>query len=295
MAVGQRDSGGTCLPAPSDDRVKELIRRFVHLYDGGRWRRALLAWPDEERDGAVDALATLDGDEALAIEHTLIEPFEGNQEEIQRLKRHFLPIEEDASLKALGVASYVDVSRDALVRGAPCTSTADALQRWLQANLTSLPVDNGVHFHDCPCEGWRPFRITVRRVDLQDNTTAYLLIRRFGDQTIPVVIEKALRRKVGKLADTPATHRVLILERQDWMLSERALIAELYRAGAERSDLQWICEVWIAEVTLPEADAFVDFKLYDRDGVMRRSFSFRHGVPFDASEDGVPWMLKAPE
>ena len=126
------------MPASPDPHVKEMIALFLGVYDNGRWKSALVEWPDEERDGDIDAIATLGG-ARLAIEHTLIEPFEGNLEEVDRLRRWFLPIEADPTLRSPGLATYVLVSRDALRRGAQCDALAASLHQWLRSNLAKCP------------------------------------------------------------------------------------------------------------------------------------------------------------
>lgn len=57
------------MPAAPDDRVKNMIRLFVQMYEDGDWEGGTLAWPDEERDGGIDGEATRTDGAILAIEH----------------------------------------------------------------------------------------------------------------------------------------------------------------------------------------------------------------------------------
>lgn len=226
---------------------------------------------------------------------TLIEPFDGNRDEFERLRRFFFPMFSGGELVVPGVATYVDVARDALRLGAPCAALAKNLYEWTRLHIGSLPVDGRTTIHritgvaKCP-----EFEVTVRRQRLS-SSKGFFLVRRCGRQNVGEVVEKALRKKLGKLVAAGAHKRILLLERQDWRLDERDILAEMRQRRAQWPDLDQVDEVWIVKTTAESpADLtdFIDFKLYDEHGLIVRSFAFVNGTLFDHSRDGVPMPIQ---
>lgn len=72
----------------------------------------------------------------------------------------------------------------------------------------------------------------------------FFLVRRFGQQNVGEVVEKALRKK---LIETHASKRVLLLERQDWRLNEGEVLTEIEHRRAQWPDLNHVDEIWIVE------------------------------------------------
>jgi hypothetical protein len=83
-------------------REDEFIRLFLSAYENGSWADASHSQPDKivRSKPAVDWFASRKCDGmTLAIEHTIIEPFVGDESDLAIfLKAAFLEIESDASL-----------------------------------------------------------------------------------------------------------------------------------------------------------------------------------------------------
>jgi hypothetical protein len=277
------------VPAKSDPHMQEMVRLFVRAYDGGRWNGDV-AWPDEKEDGRVDALITAVDRRRLAIEHTLIEPFEGNQEAIVRLREWFLPLQSDPELMVAGVASYVEVAREAFERGVSARHAADCLRLWLRKNLVSRPVDGTRARFDCDCSRARSFAVTVRRQKLSTDA-GVLLIQRFGNTELPRVVERALERKLDKLVAESAERRVLLLERESWAIDPRDIISEVERQRHRFSALDRIDQVWVVETAFSEPSVssvpdWFDFQRFGADRSLAESYWFLKGKWIEHSRDG---------
>ena len=89
----------------------------------------------------------------LAIEHTLVEPFEGDRAELDRLLRvRFLAIEEDPALVHADRIAYVDIPTGPLPNGSDWQEVARSVHRWLRANLAAIPDDTNDRF-ECAVGG----------------------------------------------------------------------------------------------------------------------------------------------
>ena len=119
------------------DRI--LIDLFLSAYEDDAWADSKRDYLEERMDGAVEVLATKTDGVTLAIEHTLIEPFVGDTEDLVRFQKSFLGIEQDKSLIMAGHAIYVDVPVQQLEKRQRAPAVV-ALHAWLKANIASLPV-----------------------------------------------------------------------------------------------------------------------------------------------------------
>lgn len=266
----------------------------------------MLIKPDsiDRTNPAVDQIATRRSDgKTLAIEHTIIEPFVGDKEDYAFFQSAFLGIEKDESLLVPGLWIQVFVpvgtlrnqpqkSRDAIVQSVYC---------WIKSNRLTVP--NGISQHRCTVAGWPgelPFDITLslKVVPLQDGSVAEhgtLNVRRQEiDSSLGDVIEKSLRKKLPKLANTSADKRIFLLERQHMNLFPERIIGEIEKRRASFPDLGDVDEVWIIETIFYET-AFggtcLCFELY-KDGKVVGSFDFEGEKLMTRFEDGVVEVIR---
>jgi hypothetical protein len=123
-------------------RENIFVERFLSAYEDFSWSKAAIRWLDEEKDGAVEALAVRPDGKTIALEHTIIEPFTAEKEDFAFFSKAFLDIEKDSSLVVperwiemlipvgilRGLRNQVD--RTAMVQG---------VHDWLRANRLGLP------------------------------------------------------------------------------------------------------------------------------------------------------------
>ena len=97
----------------SSRREDAIIELFVSAYEDCAWKDSHIDWLDRAQDGAVEALVTRPDRKTLAIEHTLIESFVGERDDLERSKK-FQCIEDDPDLRQPDRIVYINVPRGAL-------------------------------------------------------------------------------------------------------------------------------------------------------------------------------------
>jgi hypothetical protein len=269
---------------PKRDRI--LIDLFLSAYENDSWADSRRDYLEERMDGAVEVLATRADGATLAIEHTLIEPFIGDTEDLVRFQRSFLAIEQDKSLVVPGHAIYVDVPVQQLEKHEREPAVA-ALHSWLKANIASLPV--GRSRRDCPftvAENRNSvLRLKIRLQPLH-RPDGSLMIRRYGDLRIGEVVEKALNAKLPKLAGTEADKRILLLERNQMQLDELEILNEVDRRRSQFQQLSDVHEIWFAETVFFESEQYVDFNRY-QNGDAVSTLEFHRGRLSARYENGM--------
>ena len=270
-------------PRPHDN----LIKLFLAAYENDTWAGCDLNWLDQHQDGTVEVLATRSDGRTLAIEHTLIELFIGEREDLERFKA-FLRIEDDVSLIVPGKIIYVNVPRGVLRKGQPWGRIVHAVHAWLRANIRSLPP--GESMQTCRIGGTVPDVVLQARVILESGFAGPPLIRRYGPIDLGETVDKALKAKLPKLVKTVADKRILLLERSQWTLSELEIHDQIEKHRTGFPALAKVDEVWFVETVTASADGlsgYVDFKLYvNRERV--ETIAFNNGAPFSRSKNGIP-------
>lgn len=250
---------------PKHDRI--LVELFLSAYEKNSWAGSQRIFPEEQRDGAVDIVATRSDGMTLAIEHTLIEPFIGDTWDFLHFQRSFLPLEGDESLPLAGHTIYLHVPVLPLDK-AEREAASDALRQWLRLNLTSLPI--GLSEHDCS------FSTRTKQVSLAVKVSVVptpkhegrVLIRRYGEAKIADTVKKALTRKLRKLASESVDRRILLLERNQLWLSELDVLDDIEKQKSSFSVLEAVDEIWLADTTFG-TEVFVGFRRYENRELMQ--------------------------
>ena len=276
-------------------REDQIIELFVSAYEDGEWKDSHVYWLDHVTDGAVEALVTRPDGNTLAIEHTLIESFVGEREDLERSKI-FQDIEGDPALRQVDRIVYIDVPRGALPKGTPWNAIVTCVQRWLQANLAQLREGEG--FHDCRIAGsgiGAPFTMRLHiKVINSKGSVGGPLIRRWGPTNVDATVKKALTAKLPKLAKTLAAVRILLLERNQFSLSEARIWQEIRRRTADFPLLVKIAAIWFAETVFYDVSADPHWRGYlglnqyagDQARLMATMY-FKDGVLISRSRDGI--------
>jgi hypothetical protein len=271
-----------CMPTTSR-RENAFIEFFIREYDGKLWANGVRDWLDERQDGAVEVIVTGEDGTQLAIEHTLIEFFLGEREDQARFRQTIYPIEQDESLVVPERITYVYAPRGCLQTGSLWSAVATELHSWLRKNTALLPIGKSTQM----C-GDVMLRAEVVPVS---GDPGDLIIRRYGDVNIGESVEQALQRKLPKLLRTPATKRILMLERSQFALDEREIMAEVDRRRGAFPGLALV-DVWIVETpfydTMESAGwrGYIEFKRYVGDEIVE-SMGFNHGKLVNRSENGI--------
>ena len=149
------------------DRDVWLIEQLLSVYEDETWanERSAKKADDKRTHKAVDMTATRSSDGLeLLVEHTLVEPFDGDRTEFHRLKKLQAALKNDVSLRVPGVALFLDMPRDTLPRDTlpsrvDWSAIAADVAEWVRSANPSFPLDKAER--RCPCP-----HHPVARVDL---------------------------------------------------------------------------------------------------------------------------------
>jgi len=117
------------------------------------------------------------------------------------------------------------------------------------------------------------------------------MLRRFyEDDSLGVVVEKALRKKLPKLANTLADQRLLLLKREQWQLDELRIWREIDARKTEFVELDKI-QIWFAETVFYAREGAVEFNQYENNRPVR-SLQFFNGRLKSKSDGGFATIVE---
>lgn len=173
------------------------------------------SWPEDESRNtpAVEALTT-NSRLAMAIEHTLVQPFEGERSDNAIFNRVIAPLDSDPTLVRPNLDVTVTTEVGAVPRGTNLNQLATEVRRWLALNLAAIP--EGISRHRLPGLPFR-FEIVIEKIldDMPGFPGSLFVMRNRPKDTFDLVLRKALDSKLPKLLSTRADRKVLLLERAD--------------------------------------------------------------------------------
>jgi len=195
---------------------KQLVQWFLDAYNHAHKENfRISSWPeDEDRNRpAVEALAE-NGRLSMAIEHTLVQPFQGERSDNAIFNRAIAPLESDPTLIRPNLDVTITTEVGAVPKGANLIQVAKEIRDWLTANIEAIP--EGISRHRVPN---LPFSLEIVVEKVLDDTPGFpgslFVMRSRPQDTFNLVLQKALDSKLPKLVSTRADLKVLLLERSD--------------------------------------------------------------------------------
>ncbi|MGB7188683.1 MAG: hypothetical protein WBD10_00975 [Acidobacteriaceae bacterium] len=278
------------MPAKSGRDEQIFIRRFVSAYENFTWAGSKIDALDEAEDGAIDALVTRADGRTIAIEHTLIEPFVGDKSDFAMFEKPFLRIKDYKSLAVPDAAITVYVPVGILDGQKPAKRTVivESIRSWIANNR--LHLREGEHGYQCDIPGMPPVTLTVKRHKLglpHPNPGTISVGRQQVKNDLDKVIERALQKKVPKLANTKADRHLLLLERDQFNFFPDLIFAEIEHQRANFSLLESVDEIWHVETIGYRRGGYVDFELW-KVGKVLESMAFENGELYARSRHGMP-------
>jgi hypothetical protein len=271
-------------------RADPFIQLFCSVYEDGLWAKPeSFEVPDQKQNGGIDAYLTRPDGKTLAIEHTIIEPFQREMEDFVSFWNFFSTIESDESLLVPGfwIRLFVPVAtlykrpkdeRDVIVA---------TVHRWLKSNRLDLRKGHSTHM--CVVAGIVDLTLKVEVISLKENTASVesrLHVRRQQiDNDLGEVIRKALEKKLPKLVNASADKRILLLERQHMNLLPESILTEIESLRTLFPQLADVHEIWIVDTMFCDKLS-IRFELFEN-GEVRSFFDFFDGKLFDKSEEGI--------
>jgi hypothetical protein len=189
--------------------IEHWLRLYNRLIDASF---AVIDWPDSDSSKKnIDAMCRDRDGHTLAIEHTLIEPFEGEKADADRFLKTLASLENHPSLLQRGYMFLVSQPVGSIPNGIEWRDIPQELLRHLRSILPTLP--EGVADLVVRGEKWElPLRISKMRLLPQD-PGKFLTGRGGPGDPGPGLIIRALGKKIPKLSAADADKRVLLLEK----------------------------------------------------------------------------------
>jgi hypothetical protein len=192
----------------------ELVKMFLSQFkDSDGKSYTLKARPDVEdrKAKAVEAIAVADDGRTLAIEHTYIQPFEGQIADNVPFLTVFEQFRKDPSLKLPNRFIDILVPAFAIQKGVDWNDVAKTVRQWFLDTARKFPAEGETKYSIPGC-GFE-LNVMVQTFELPD-TDGVLVVGRILPSGDPfdAVLDKALAEKVPKLIATAADKHILLLE-----------------------------------------------------------------------------------
>ena len=262
-------------------RDQQLVSQFL-LAHNQQYGSSLkvVRWPDDEnrQTPAVEAVASDANGGTVAIEHTLIQPFEGERIDSDRFMKVFGPLEGCPDLMKVGYNVDVGVKVGAIPTGIKWDVVAEGVREHLRKAIPTLgEVDKLESISGVP------FALSVRlTIQAYGSTEAdHVWVSRSDiPASLRQVVKTALSRKLPKLAAENADRRVLLLEQADVAHGHSDIRIAIDDLNGEFPELARTDEIWLAVTTCWELEGVLFFyELFPN--VMGRKLnikSYRMGV-----------------
>jgi hypothetical protein len=227
---------------------KELAAIFINGYNKFARRNFVIdQWPDEVNRNleAIDAIAKdSKSGEVLAIEHTLLQPFAGEVENSCAFRTVFEGFEQDPSYRDKDHDIYLWPS----VSGVPrrnWESSREAISNWFLNANSNFPLGSSIH--EVPGLAFK-LKICVRKHPHPDGRV--MVGRGEVPDNLFELVQKALTAKLPKLLAATADIRVLLLEVNVPLRSEKEVSKNLDRASKEHPSIIGISEIWLVDTAI---------------------------------------------
>jgi hypothetical protein len=241
-------------------RDQQLVSQFLSAHNqqyGSSLK--VVRWPDDENRQipAVEAVALDANGGTVAIEHTLIQPFEGERIDSNRFMKVFGPIEGCTDLMKPGYNVDVGVKVGAIPSGVKWDVVAEGVREHLRKTIPSLgEVDKLESILGLP------FALNVRlTIQAHGQTEAdHVWVSRSDiPASLKQVVKTALSRKLPKLVAENANRRVLLLEQADVAHGHSDIRIAIDDLSSDFPQLKQTDEIWLAVTTCWELEGVLFF------------------------------------
>lgn len=224
---------------------------------------------DERKEPAIDAIAEDEQKRTTAIEHTLIQPFDGQKADDQPFNAVFERVREDKSLLVPGRLIEVWSPAFAIPVGVDWNEVGDKVCEWLKITSQSFPIDGECSYKIPDL----PFDLSLRVQTMEiPGTPGVISCGRIMPKDHPFrdVIRKALNDKLPKLVATKSDKHILLLEDSSMALGLVQVTRELDESRDDFPSLNDVDAVWICKTATWDNSRVVWFFHIWPDGVRER-------------------------
>ena len=257
-----------------DEDVRDdisMVRLFLSRYQdpaGNSYRLAERPDVVERNAPAIEAVAHDAHGHRLAVEHTLIQPFEGQKSDDLPFLKGFERLRLDDSLRVPDRLIEVIPPAFAIPRGFDWDAVGQTVHDWFKG--ARLTFGDGDSWHTIPN---LPFKleVLVQTMDIA-GTEGVVSVSRLlpKDRPFREVLRIALARKIPKLVATPAETRILLLEDASSAIGFRQVIEGIDVCREEFPQLSDVTAIWVVKTIAWKTAGDVWFCHVWPGGVMER-------------------------
>lgn len=235
-------------------RDKSVIEYWLTLHNRLRGTSFRVTdWPDTDSSKQnVDALCTDDASRVLALEHTLIEPFENEKADAARFLQTLAALENDPALLQSGFTYLVSQKVDAIPKGTKWSTIPGRLRSELAKIIRTLPEGRTLvplSLGDCEIE------LSIRKMKTHpDDRGKFLTARRDPGEPRPQLMLNALQRKVPKLAAAKANLRILLLEKDSVAGTIENQFDQVQNDTAVKNLVRRIDQIWAVDTAALQSE-----------------------------------------
>ena len=240
---------------------KFIIERFLRDYNAEKGCAYFVAeWPDDNdrTDKAIDALAK-EGDDRLAIEHTILQPFIDEKKDTSIFLRTVGTLDKATHLKMPGFSVTLSFEVGAVPNGTDWSKVAQAVEQWYLANQQAIPT--GQSKHVIP---ELPFQLAVAvSKSALNSREGFFFVGRVKPTKKQLVdtVEQALNTKIEKLTAACAEKRILLLEKDVPIYGNGEVGEILKKLLPQFPKLSQVEEVWVIDTVAFENENYVAIDL----------------------------------
>lgn len=255
-------SEATPAPAASFERDDiELIRLFLGKYkdsDGNSYNIESRPEATERKAKAIEAIAGAKNGKKLGVEHTKIQPFEGQKADDVPFLAGFEHLRTDLSLRLPNQFIDVLVPAKAIQKGVVWAELAPKVREWFIGARNTFPPD-GESWHAIPDLGFE-LKVLVQTMEIPSTEGSVVVGRLLpSGEPFAKVLRRALENKVPKLAATPADKRILLLEDEGVAIGFVKVTHGIDASVGDLPDLKKIDAVWCAHTMSWKSEGDVMF------------------------------------
>jgi hypothetical protein len=218
-------------------------------------RLAVVRRPDEEDRTfpAVEALARDAAGQTTAIEHTLLQPFDGERADSERFVRVFGQLEGCTELIKPGCNVDIIVRVGVIPTGVEWDCVSGRVLEHLKERIPLLGGGTAVELiTGLPFE--LPITVVIQQHGLGEVDHVWISRFESAAPSLKQVMRRAFERKLPKLLAEKADRRVLLLEQADFAHGHAAIRVEISKLLPDFPDLKQIDEIWLVITTCWERE-----------------------------------------
>lgn len=241
-------------------RDQELIQAWLECYNR-RTHRAfkVTAWPDldERQVESIDAVARDADGFSLGVEHTILQPFTGDMEDVPKFNRVLGRLHNRSDIAAPDWQDRLSMRVGAIPIGVSWEAVGVVVERWYVSSAPAFTP--GVSVHQIADVGFE-LEIQVVRARVPGAGKVYAA-RQMPKESVHAVVRHALTAKLPKLVGANVDLRMLLLEQKIPARGTPEVGEAIEDLRAECPNLSAVNQVWCADTVAWENERFRSFHI----------------------------------